>query len=123
MAKEKLAQEHMEKMAHQEDSCKENVVDTQWSNATIAQVNTSHLEDSNSEVQPFTISSKCKYVKVDNLKTNKIKHQENILDNEDEDDEEVVGTQEEEEEENKEEKEDIQEDDMDTSEDVEDIWE
>ena len=29
MAQEKLAQEHMKKMAHQEDSSKENVVDTQ----------------------------------------------------------------------------------------------
>ena len=43
-------------------------------------------------------------VKVDDLKTTKIKHQETILDNEDEDDEELVGTQVEEEEENKEEK-------------------
>ena len=49
----------MEKMAHQEDSSKENVVDTQQSKETIAQVDTSHLEDSNNEVQPFTISSKC----------------------------------------------------------------
>lgn len=40
-------------------------------------------------------------VKVDDLKTKKIKHQETILDNEDEDDEELVGTQVEEEEENK----------------------
>ena len=56
---EKMAQEHMEKMAHQEDSSKENVVDTQQSEATIAHVDTRHLEDSNSEVQPFTISSKC----------------------------------------------------------------
>ena len=58
MAQEKLAQEHMEKMAHQEDSRKDNVVDTQQSEEAIAQVDTSHLEDSNGEVQPFTISSK-----------------------------------------------------------------
>ena len=38
-------------------------------------------------------------VKVDDLKTKKIKHQETILDNEDEDDEELVATQAEEEEE------------------------
>lgn len=50
MAQENLAQEHMENMAHQEDS--------------IAQVDTSHLEDSNSEVQPFTISSKCNDVEM-----------------------------------------------------------
>jgi hypothetical protein len=48
------------------------------------------------------------YVKVDDLKTMNIKHQETILDNEDEDGDESVGTQVEEEEENKEEKEDIQ---------------
>jgi hypothetical protein len=48
-------------------------------------------------------------VKVDDLKTIKIKHQETILDNEDEDDDESV-TQAAEEEENKEEKEDMQED-------------
>ena len=83
MAQEKLAREHMEKMAHQEDSSKENVVDTQQSEETIAQVDTSHLEDSKNEIQPFTISSKCKDVKVDDLKTKKIKHQETILDNED----------------------------------------
>ena len=40
-------------------------------------------------------------VKMDDLKTKKIKHQETILDNEDEDDEELVGTQVQEEEENK----------------------
>jgi hypothetical protein len=62
-------------------------------------------------------------VKVDDLKTIRIKHQETILDNEDEDDDESVGTQAEEVEENKEEKEDIQEDDMDTSEYEEDIRE
>ena len=60
MAQEKLAQEHMENMAHQEDSRKDNVVDTEQSDESISQVDTSHLEDSNSEVQPFTISSKCK---------------------------------------------------------------
>jgi hypothetical protein len=56
------------------------------------------------------------YVKVDDLKTIWIKHQETVLDNEyeDEDDDESVGTQAEEVEENKEEKE---EDDMDTIED------
>jgi hypothetical protein len=61
-------------------------------------------------------------VKVDDLKTIRIKHQETILDNEYEyeDDDEPVGTQAEEVEENKEEKE---EDDMDTSEDEEDIRE
>ena len=59
-------------------------------------------------------------VKVDDLKTKKIKHQETMLDNEDEDDEELVATQAEEEE-NKEEKEDIQEDEMDTSKEEEDI--
>ena len=48
----------METMAHQEDSSKENVVDTQPSEETIAQVDTSHLEDSNSEAQPFTSSAK-----------------------------------------------------------------
>jgi hypothetical protein len=59
-------------------------------------------------------------VKVDDLKTIRIKHQETILDNGDEyeDDDELVGTQAEEVEENKQEKE---EDDMDTSEDDEDI--
>jgi len=60
------------------------------------------------------------YVKVDDLKTIRIKHQETILDSEDEDDDESVGTQAEEVEENKEERE---EDDMDTSEDEEDIQE
>ena len=45
----------MEKMAHQEDSRKDNVVDTQQSEAAIAQDDTSHLEDSDNEVQPFTI--------------------------------------------------------------------
>jgi hypothetical protein len=59
-------------------------------------------------------------VKVDDLKTIRIKHQETILDSEDEDDDESVGTQAEEVEENKEERE---EDDMDTSEDEEDIQE
>ena len=54
----------MEKMAHQEDSSKENVVETQQLDTTIAQVDTSHLEDSNSEVQPFTISSKCNDVEM-----------------------------------------------------------
>jgi hypothetical protein len=62
-------------------------------------------------------------VKVDDLKTIRIKHQETILDNEDEYDDESAGTQEEEVEENKEEKEYIQDDDMDTSEDEEDIRE
>ena len=57
MAHEKLAQEHMEKMAHKEDSSKENAVDTQQSEEAIGQVDTSHLEDSNNEVQPFAISS------------------------------------------------------------------
>ena len=64
MDQETLAQEHMEKIAHQEDSSKENVVDTQQSMETIAQVDTRHLEDSNSEVQPFTISSKCNDVEM-----------------------------------------------------------
>ena len=64
MAKEKLAQEHMENMSHQEHSSKDNVVDTQESEATIAHVDTRHLEDSNSEVQPFTISSKCNDVEM-----------------------------------------------------------
>ena len=64
MDQEKLAQEHMENMAHQEDSSKENVVDTQQLEEAIAQVDTSHLEDSNNEVQPFTISSKCNDVEM-----------------------------------------------------------
>lgn len=64
MAQEKLAQENIEKMAHQEDSSKENDVDTQQSEEVIAQVDTTHLEDSNSEVQPFTISSKCNGVEM-----------------------------------------------------------
>ena len=51
-------------MAHQEDSSKENDVDTQQSEESIAQVDTSHLEDSNSEVQPFTISTKCNDVEM-----------------------------------------------------------
>ena len=54
----------MEKMAHQEKSSKENVVDAQKSEETIAQVDASDLEDSNSEVQPFTISSKCNDVEM-----------------------------------------------------------
>jgi hypothetical protein len=59
-------------------------------------------------------------VKVDDLKTIRIKNQETILDSEDEDDDELVGTQAKEVEEDKEERE---EDDMDTSEDKEDIQE
>ena len=59
-----MAQEHMEKMAHQEDTSKENVVDTQQSEAVIAKVDTNHLEDSNGQVQPFTISSKCNDVEM-----------------------------------------------------------
>ena len=51
-------------MAHEEESSKENDVDTQQSEATIDQVDTDHLEDSDSEVQPFTISSKCNDVEM-----------------------------------------------------------
>ena len=64
MAQEKLAREHMENMAHQEDSSKENAVDTQQSETTTAQVETSHSENSNSEVQPFTIHPNAKMLKL-----------------------------------------------------------
>ena len=54
----------MLKMSHQEESRKDNVVDTQQSKETIAQVDTSHLEDSSSEVQHITISSNCNDVEM-----------------------------------------------------------
>ena len=38
MDQEKMSQEHMEKMAHQEDSSKDNAIDTQQSEETIIQV-------------------------------------------------------------------------------------
>lgn len=61
---QRLLQEHKEKMAHEKDCRKENAVDTQQSESAIAQDDAGHLENSNSEEQPFTISSECKDVEM-----------------------------------------------------------